>query len=203
MSDHDADWNGDYLRARDKIESGRRWRGRANIPVGDEQMTFGFRLLEEGELLEIREMLPDGGASGEYDDEELQEVHERLLELQSKEHLTETEEEELKRLNELIQENMGDVQSELGPETIRKLMELGKAVIRPTEDDVRDLIDAPIKVQERIFDGGVPQHLNESKAKDALTRDMQGMVDAQPYPIKLNIGLQSLNETVTVVGNGH
>lgn len=195
------EFNGDYLVARQKLEQGRKWRGEVNVPLGDTTVTLKHRLLNEEELADLKLAMPDTDPDeDEFDDPELQEKQERLLELQSKNELSDEEEEELEELHRYVSARMDNVEDDLGEEAMELLMEYGADVLRPSEEDVQDLLDAPLEVQRKVM-GDVPQTLTKRKAREHLIEDMKEQVKNQPYPVKMQVGIQAMQETISVVGN--
>jgi hypothetical protein len=193
------EYNGDFLVADEKIQQGMEWSDTMTIPIAGEKHEFGFVLLDERVRQEVQSALPlekfkdyrKGGMSDEQ---------ERLMELQRKDELSESEQEELVELAEQVNpEEEG--QDTLGKDAVNALMDAGKHAIEPTEDDIQDIMQAPPATQEQIFDE-IPSHLDQETARTQLKSYMQSRVEKQPFPIKFQIGQRAFMETVAVQGNG-
>jgi len=95
------EYNGDFLVADEKIQQGMEWSDTMTIPIAGEKHEFGFVLLDERIRQEVQSALPlekfkdyrKGGMSDEQ---------ERLMELQRKDELSESEQEELVELAEQV-----------------------------------------------------------------------------------------------------
>jgi len=192
--------NGDLLRADEKIEQGIDWQDTMTIPVAGENMEFGFTLLDEDVRTQVQNTLPLDEFR-QYQSDGVSDDHERLMELQRKDDLTDEEQDELLELAERVnpQEEGKDT---LSDEAVQALMEAGKHALEPTDDDVTDVMMADPETQERIFDGDLPQHMDEGTARDALREYMKERVEGQPFPIKFSIGQRAYMETLAVQGNG-
>jgi len=193
------EYNGDFLVADEKIQQGMEWSDTMTIPIAGEKREFGFVLLDERVRQEVQSALPlekfkdyrKGGMSDEQ---------ERLMELQRKDELSESEQEELVELAEQVNpEEEG--RDTLGEDAVNALMDAGRHAIEPTEDDVQDIMQAPPDIQEQIFDE-IPSHLDKETAQTQLKSYMQSRVEGQPFPIKFQIGQRAFMETVAVQGNG-
>lgn len=194
-----SDFNGDLLRADEKIEQGIEWTDTVKIPVAGEEMTFGFSLLNERTRQPVQDALPLDEFR-DYQDDGMSEQQERLMELQRKDDMSDEEEEELLRLaQEVNPEEEG--RNELGDDAVDALMEAGKEAFEPTEEDVGDILSAPPDVQQRIL-GDIPEHLDRETARKELREHMKERLEDQPFPIKFILGQRAYMETVAVAGNG-
>ena len=193
------EYNGDFLKADEKIEQGLDWSDTLTIPIAGEEMTFQFALLDERTRQRVQSTLPlekfrDYQSGGMSDEQE------RLMELQRKDDLTDDEQEELVELAQKVNpEEEG--RDTLGNDAVDALMDAGKVALEPTEDDVTDILNADPTVQERIF-GEIPDHLDKETAREKLTEYMEDRVEEQPFPIKFHIGQRAFMETIAVQGNG-
>lgn len=195
-----SELNGDLLRADEKIEEGTEWSDTMSIPVAGEKMTFGFSLLSERVNQDVRNKLPLDEFQ-EYRSDGMSDEHKRLMELQRKDDLSDSEREELLDLAEQVNpEEEG--RDSLDDEAVDALMNAGKEALKPTEDDVADLMSAEPPTQERIFGGELPKHMDADVARDALTEYMKDRLEGQPFPIKFTLGQRAFMETVSVQGNG-
>ena len=192
------DYNGDFLRADDKIEQGTDWHDTMTIPIGGEKLTFRFSLLDERVRQMVQAELPlekfrdykKGGMSDEQ---------ERLMELQRKDELSDDEKEELAELAEAVNpEEEG--RETLGEGAVEALMDAGKHSIEPTEGDVDDLWQADPQTQEDIL-GEIPEG-NRDEIRSKLKSYMEDRIESQPFPIKFQIGQRAFMETIAVQGNG-
>ena len=194
-----SEYNGDFLVADEKIEQGNNWSDTMAIPVAGEKLEFGFELLNERVRQEVQSTLPldefrdykKGGVSDEQ---------ERLMELQRKDELTDEQQEELVELAEKVNPEQ-EGRDTLGDESVNALMDAGSYAIRPTDDDVADVLEAPPDVQEDVL-GEIPEHLNKNVVREELREYMRDRVEDQPFPIKFQIGQRAFMETVAVQGNG-
>lgn len=193
------DLNGDFLVADEKIEEGLDWEDTETIPVAGDQLEFGFSLLDERVRQHVQNTLPMEELQ-EYQRDGMSEEHERLMELQRKDDLTEEEQEEATRLmQEVNPEEEG--RDSIGDEAVDALMDAGKHAIKPTEGDVQDVLNADPQTQERIF-GEIPDHLDSETAEELLKSYMEDRIEEQPFPIKFLLGQRAYMETVAVLGNG-
>jgi hypothetical protein len=194
-----SELNGDFLVADEKIGEGLDWSDTMTIPVAGEQLEFGFSLLNERVLQRVQNELPLDEFR-DYKRDGMSEEHERLMELQRKDELTENERDELLELVEEVNpEEEG--KDALSDGAINALMDAGKAALEPTEGDVQDIMAADPETQRRIFDE-VPQFTDRSEARDRLREYMKGRVEEQPFPLKFTLGQRAYMETVSVQGNG-
>lgn len=192
------EYNGDFLRADEKIQQGTDWQGEVTIPVAGEEMTFGFTLLDERVNQRVQSTLPLEEFR-DYQKGGMSEEQERLLELQRKNDLTDAEQEELIELaQEVNPEEEG--RDTLGDDAVDALMDAGKHAIEPTDGDVEDVMGLSPNEQEALF-GDVPEG-GEPAFRDRLREYMRTRIEEQPFPIKFIIGQQAFMETVAVQGNG-
>jgi len=195
-----SELNGDLLRADEKIEQGLDWGDTMSIPIAGEKMEFGFTLLNERTRTMVQNTLPMDELR-QYRSDGMSDEHKRLMELQRKDDLSESEREELIELAEEVNpEEEG--RDSLGEDAVDALMDAGKHALEPTEDDVSDLLAADPETQERIFDGELPKHMDADVARDALREYMQERIEGQPFPIKFTLGQRAYMETLAVQGNG-
>lgn len=193
------------IRAEDKITNATDWRGDVNINMGGETITFQHRLLNESEFLAVKQALnlselqsdePDGnmGQTG---------AQERLLELQQKDELTEEEEAEIQELSGEVAQQTDRIEKALGEDGYKLLMAMGKKTIKPNDSDVEYVFNAnPEEMKRHMGVDKLPSPLTKSVIEDHLEDKLADMVTNQPYPIKLNVGMQALSETISVLGNG-
>lgn len=191
--------NGGYLQAREKLQRGVSWTGTAKLALGDEIYGFGHRLLTEDEMLAVQEAIGGESAESQIDDEELEELQERLLELQNKPELSDDEQAELKQLSDRLG-GEDSIEDQIDEEARETLLEIGRKVIKPTDDDVEAVMNADPSTQERVL-GEIPTHLTEEDVRETLKDDMREMVTDQPYPIKYSLAMQAISETQRVLGN--
>jgi len=195
-----SELNGDLLRADEKIEQGLDWSDTMTIPIAGEKMEFGFTLLDERTRTMVQNTLPMDELR-QYRSDGMSDEHKRLMELQRKDDLSESEREELIELAEEVNpEDEG--KDSLGEDAVEALMDAGKAALEPTEDDVSDLLAADPETQERIFGGDLPKHMDADVARDALSEYMTDRLEGQPFPIKFTLGQRAYMETLAVQGNG-
>lgn len=193
------DYNGDFLRADEKIQQGNEWQDTMTIPIAGEKMTFGFTLLDERVLQKVQSTLPLEEFR-DYKKGGMSEEQKRLMELQRKDDLSEEEREELIELSQEVNpEEEG--RDTLGDDAVEALMEGGKHAIEPTDDDVTDVMNAVPETQEEIL-GELPDHLDKETVRDGLREYMRERIEDQPFPIKFHIGQRAFMETISVQGNG-
>lgn len=192
-----------FIRAQEKIGHAREWRGDVNVSLGDETVTFEHRLLNESEFLELKQAL-ELEELQKQDNVGQTESQERLLELQQKgDDLTDEEEEELERLTREVAGEMGTIEDALGEDGYDVLTDMGKKAIEPSDEDVQYVYDLPPSEMKRVLGiEQLPNPLTESAVRDALREKLREMISGQPYPIKLNVGMQAMSETMSVLGNG-
>lgn len=195
-----SELNGDLLLADEKIEEGTEWSDTMSIPIAGEKMEFGFTLLDERIRTMVQNALPMDELR-KYRSDGMSDEHKRLMELQRKDDLSDSEREELIELAEEVNpEEEG--RDTLGEEAVEALMDAGKHALEPTEDDVSDLLAADPETQQRIFGGELPSHMDKDVARDAMREYMRDRIEGQPFPIKFTLGQRAYMETLAVQGNG-
>lgn len=189
----------DVLRAKSKTQDAKEWRGTVDVPMGEETVTFGHRLLTESEMTRLQQLISTEDASA-YEDEQ-SEDYERVMELQSKprEELSEEEEAELKELLGEIREERGDAEDRFGEEAVEEILALGKAVVKPSPEDVNKVWELPPSEQKEVL-GETPSNREDIEA--VLTADAEQAVTNTVYPVKIRIGMKAISETKNVWGNG-
>lgn len=200
----------EFVTAKRKTTNAREWRGDVNVSLGDETVTFKHRLLWEPEFTRLQQVLDTESVAGEADDVDPQmgetEAQERLLELQQKEDLTEAEQAELQDLTETVAAQTGKISDALGQEGFELLMEYGERVIKPDQesvDYVYDLVsEDPQEAASLMGVNRLPQDVTKGTVRENLEGELVEMISEQPYPIKLNVGMQAMAETISVLGNG-
>jgi hypothetical protein len=194
----------DFVRAKEKITQATNWRGDVNVSLGDETVTFKHRLLNENEFLNLKQSLNLSEVEQSGNENVGQtEAQERLLELQQKEDLSDDEEDELAELSREVAQQSDEIEDALGEDGYDKLLSLGRDVIEPSKDDIDYVYEAPPDEAKRLM--GVSR-LPNPLTKEAIRRELKGeladMISEQPYPIKINVGMQAFSETISVLGNG-
>jgi len=189
--------NGDFLVADEKIEQGIEWTDSMNIPIAGEKLEFGFSLLNERVRQKVQTTLPIDELQ-QYRKDDTSEDHERLMELQRKDELTEDEREELLELAEKVNPEQ-EGRDSLGDEAVDALMDAGKHAIEPTDGDVSDIMSADPETQQRMLG---TLDVNQESARDKLREYMRDRIEEQPFPIKFVLGQRAYMETVAVQGNG-
>jgi len=194
------------VRAKEKIADGTDWRGSVTITLDGEAVDFCHRLLNETELMRVRnaidmDALTDGG--GDDGNVGQTEAQERLLELQQKGELTDDEETELRELAQEVAGETDEIEDALGEDGYYLLMEMGQNAIEPSEEYVEWVFEqSPSTVREHTGVESVPSTLTKEWIRDRLRSELRDDLDGQPYPIKIQIGMQALAETMSVMGNG-
>jgi hypothetical protein len=200
----------DFVTAKRKTTNAREYRGDVNVSLGDETVTFKHRLLTETEFMRLQQVL-DTEALDEDDQPTNPEVgqtdeQQRLLELQQKEELSDEEEAELEELSGEVASQTAKIKDALGDEGFNLLMEMGQDVIKPSNEDVRHVYDLvsedPSQAKELMGVSTLPSPTTEGVVREHLESELEEMIVDQPYPIKLNVGLQAMAETISVLGNG-
>jgi len=194
------------VRAKEKITDGTDWRGTVNVSLGDETVAFSHRLLKETELMRIRNTLDmeslteggdDDGSVGQT------EAQERMLELQQKAELSEDERSELNDLAREVAGETDSIEDALGSDGYYLLMEMGQNTIEPSDEYVEWVYEqSPEKQRVEMGVENLPQPLTKKAVREELRGELRDLIDGQPYPIKIQVGLQSLGETLSVLGNG-
>jgi hypothetical protein len=194
-----------FVRADRKITDATEWRGDVNVNMGGDTLTFKHRLLNENEFLRLKQALNLSELQSDEPDDNLgqTDAQERLLELQQQEELSEDEEEELRALSQQVAAETDKIEKALGEEGYKLLMAMGKTCIRPSDEDVDYVYNANPSEMKRLMDvDSLPNPLTKSAVREHMTDRLSEMVTDQPYPIKLNVGMQALSETISVLGNG-
>jgi len=192
--DDDIQYNGDFLAVDEKLDEAANWTDTVQVPMGDSTITLAHRLLTERERLKLRVQLPMDDLQ-EYQNEEMDADRERLLALQEKDSLTDDEEAELRELHETAGQQTAGLLSALGSDGVNALMDAGKWTVQPTAEDIQDVINAPKGRQKQIFDGDVPNVLTPEEVREPLAEAIRDKIEAQPYLLKLHLGMKALNET--------
>jgi len=193
------------VRADRKITDAEEWRGDVNVSLGGETVTFKHRLMNEGEFLTVKQALNLSELQSEEADDNVgqTDAQERLLELQQKEELDEQEEAELEDLSQKVAAQTDRIERALGEDGYKLLMAMGKKCICPSDEDVEYVYNAsPGEMKEHLGVETLPQPLTKSVVREHLSDKLGEMITNQPYPIKLNVGMQALSETISVLGNG-
>jgi hypothetical protein len=200
----------DFVTAKRKTTNAREYRGDVNVSLGDETVTFKHRLLTETEFMRLQQVLDtealDQDAGGVDPEVGQTDAQQRLLELQQKEELSDAEEAELEELSGEVASQTSKIKDALGDEGFDLLMEMGTDVIKPSDDDVRYVYDLvsedPNTAKDLMGVSTLPSPITEGAVRENLESELEGMITDQPYPIKLNVGLQAMAETISVLGNG-
>ncbi len=204
----------DFVTAKRKTTNAREYRGDVNVSLGDETVTFKHRLLDETEFMRLQQVLDtdaldqDGGAAGEAVDPEVgqTDAQQRLLELQQKEELSDAEEAELEELSSEVASETSKIKEALGDEGFNLLMDMGRDVIKPADDDVHYVYDLasddPNQAKDLMGVSTLPSPITKGTVRENLESELEEIITDQPYPIKLNVGLQAMAETISVLGNG-
>lgn len=194
----------DYVRAKQKISDAINWRGDVNVSLGNETVTFKHRLLSEQEFLELKQVLNlDALQDDSQQNVGQTDAQERLLELQQKEELSEAEEAELRELSQEVAGQTERIEEVLGEDGYEKIMEAGQKCIEPSDEDVEYVYDAnPQEARELMGVDTLPNPLTKDAVRDQLADELRSMITGQPYPIKMNVGMQALSESISVLGNG-
>lgn len=200
-----------FVTAKRKTTNAREYRGDVNVSLGDETVTFKHRLLWEPEFTHLQQVLDTDSLSGDADmevDPEMgeTEAQERLLELQQKSELTDEEKAELQRLTDQVASQTSQIKDALGDEGFNLLMEYGERTIKPADEDVDHVYDLassdPAEAVQLMGIDSLPQTLTKGTVREHLEDELEEIITEQPYPIKLNVGMQAMAETISVLGNG-
>lgn len=198
----------DFVRAKHKISDATTWRGDVTVSLGNDTVTFKHRLLNEGEFLELKKELDLSSAAGEDDPGNVGQTadQERLLELQQKSELTDEEEEELREMAGKVAQQTDRIEDALGDKGYDLLMDAGRDTIEPAPDGVEYVYDlaseSPAEAAELMGVDQLPNPLTKGAVKQNMHEELVDMITDQPYPIKLNVGMQAFSETISVLGNG-
>lgn len=188
----------DWASVRRKLVEGKEWRGSANVPIDGETYELAIRMLPEEVQFRLLPKM-DLDALREHREDGMSEAEETVQELQSKdEELTDEEEDRLEQAQERVREQRMDIMSDLGEGTYEALMEAGVEGIAPDEEDVAAVLEeTPSESRERFgpIEGvkNVPE--TKAEAREAVRREMEAVLDHNPYPIKLTLGMQVFSET--------
>ena len=202
-----------FVVAKRKTGNVRDYRGDVSVSLGDETVTFKHRLLNETEFQELQHALDTeemtSASEPEVDPEMGEtEAQERLLELQEKSDLTTEEEQELQELSQQVASQTSRIKDALGKDGFALLRKFGKEVIKPDGESVDHVYDlaksnpaeaANLMGLNELPTGGT---LTKNDVREHLEDELERMVTDQTYPIKLNVGLQAMAETISVLGNG-
>jgi len=202
----------DFIKAKRKTQSARQWRGDVNVSLGDETVTFKHRLLWEPEFTQLQQVLDLDAVSEGGDDVDPEmgqsDAQQRVLELQQKADLTDEEEAELRELSQEVASETEQIRDALGDEGFELLQQFGTEVIDVADEDVRWMKDQfkedPQSAMEHLGMSQLPSGgtLTMDEIRDQMRAQLVDMITHQPYPIKLNVGLQAMSETISVLGNG-
>jgi hypothetical protein len=208
MSETHTEWR--KLKA--KIQQGDEWRETANVPVAGDTFEMEIRMLTEDERLD--EVIPriDMAALQEHEDSGQSDAEERIEELQSKDDLTEAEQEELDEAQQELSTQEVELLNSLGSDTLGAIRDAGRMGVEPTDGDVDVVLNtSPSECRERFRavnaddrtdvsipsygpgDGPVPETREE--ARTAVKKEMQHFLDLNPYMVKFTLGMQVLNAT--------
>lgn len=194
----------DFVRAKQKISDAKNWRGDVNVSLGGETVTFKHRLLTENEFIDLRRVFDMSEVDAEKQNVGETEAQQRLLELQQKEEeLTDEEEEELRELTNKVAAQTEDIEKALGEDAYDKIMEMGQKAIRVSDEDVEYVYDqGPEEMRRLMGVDTLPNPITKKTVREHLESELMDMVEDQPFPIKMNVGMQAFSETVSVLGNG-
>lgn len=192
-----------FVRAKQKISDKTGWRGDVNVSLDDEMVTFKHRLMNEGEFLNVKKELNLSELQSEENENLGQtDAQQRLLELQQKEELSEAEERELEELSQQVAGQTDRIERMLGDDGYNLLMEMGVKCIEPSDEDVEYVYNAnPDEARELMGVDTLPNPLTKDVVRERLTEELRNIITDQPYPIKINVGMQALSETISVLGN--
>jgi len=193
----------DFIRAKRKIADATNWLGDVNVSLGGETVSFKHRLLTESEFLEIKRSLNLSELQGESGNVGQTDAQERLLELQQKDELTEEDEAELESLSQEVAGQTDKIEDALGEDGYEILMDMGRRAIAPSEEYVNYVYDSnTAEMKQHMGVETLPNPLTRDTVADHLSEQMVSTINNQPFPIKLNIGMQAFSETLSVLGNG-
>ena len=192
-----------FVRAKQKISDKTGWRGDVNVSLDDETVTFKHRLMNEGEFLNVKKELNLSELQSDENENLGQtDAQQRLLELQQKEDLSEEEERELEELSQQVAGQTDRIERMLGDDGYDLLMTMGVKCIEPSDEDVQYVYDAnPDEARELMGVDTLPNPLTKDVVREQLTEELRNIITDQPYPIKINVGMQALSETISVLGN--
>jgi len=190
---------GDLFRLESKTRQARNWRGELDLPVGDESLTVGYRMLTEDEMGRLITSLPMDDAE-EFEDEQSDD-YERLMDLQDRDpdDLSDDEQAEIRELRDRVRTERGNVVDEFGEDALGEIMWAGMKAVKPTEEDIEDVWHADPSVQEDVL-GAIPSDKDDVEA--SLTARAENAIDSQPYPLKIRVGMRAMMETKQAWGNG-
>lgn len=206
-----------FVTAKRKTGNAKDYRGDVNVSLGDETVTFKHRLLNETEFGRLQqaldtESLAEEDVDSDVPDEAVDpdmgetEAQERLLELQEKSDLTDEEEAELKQLSKKVASQTSKIKDALGEDGFALLREMGRETIKPDDESVDYVYNLttedPNQAKQLLGINNLPNPMTKDVVRDHLEDQLEEMVTDQPYPIKLNVGLQAMAETISVLGNG-
>lgn len=198
-------FSGDYFVAKQKVGEGTDYRDTTNVSFGNGSFEFAHRLLHEKELTEVRKHISFAEIA-EYQEHEQSESHERLQELQATDDLTDEEERELAELTREVSQEVGSIRDALGDDAYDMIMWAGKQAIMPSQADCEDFVREldPTEQQQILGTEEPPSALraDSERVEQALKEDIVETVTEQPFPIKMNVGMQAMMETMRVLGNG-
>lgn len=185
----------DWTRAKKKSREGVEFIDYANVPMGDETFELAYGLLSGDDFLDIYGRM-DIQTIREYQDES--DTNERLQELQSKDELTDDEEDELQDLHEEVTEESAELISRLGDDTLSAIQDAGRLALRPDREDINDALELSSAEQEERFGETLrtPQ-----EAREAIETEMREVVKESPYLIAWTIGQKAFEESQRLVGN--
>lgn len=186
-----------WIQARQKIIDGTEYRDSVEVPFGNETIELTHRLLTESELLDIEASI-DREKLTQHQSSDLSDAEQRVSELQQKDDLSASEQNELQELAKQIQAQQAGLMDSMGDDAFDAFMGAGKTALVPSEEDIDAHFDLSLDEQERRFNF-VPNTRDDMA--DAIELEMQEMVSEQPYPIKLIVGQKAYAESLSLLGD--
>ncbi len=192
----------EFLRAKEKIRRGTDYIDTIGVPMGDDEVEFGFRLLNESEFDPVKSAMPiediEMGGDGLSEDE-----RERMEELaeQAEEDIESLSDDEKDELQELMDRSeTSSILQALNDEANDALYAAGKRAILPTPEDVEAVMNADFSEQVEILGRDLAESESRRDIRQSIKKDIESMIEKQPYPVKRYVGLNAFVETMSVRG---
>lgn len=175
-----------------KVEEGDSWRGTIRVTLDDEEHELTIRQLYDPELREVLSKV-DREELQSLRDEIPSDVMEEYQELQTKEDLSEEEEERFAELEERVDEESGNIFEHLSEETFEGIRKCARCAVVPSEEDLREAFMERAPEIESEYGIKVSE---PSDVEQALQDDIDYLIDHSTDFTSFTIGIQALVETV-------
>lgn len=186
----------DLFEAREKTEKGAEWRGTINVDIDGDTHELSVRQLVDPEFWEVMTYV---------DTDELKDLQsslpedkmEEFRELQTKEDLTEAEEDRLQELTEEVESEEVNIFETLSFETYKGIKLAAEYGVEPDEEDIRLALTEHTGEINEMY-GGTS---NENAREYVNDHVIKPMIDRSTDFTSFAIGIRALGETLGEEGN--